>query len=79
VVEGDFGKGKFEHELPIDDPGLAFIAALVGAINIILLFMLLLVYITSYRKLKSSFSLGLVFFAFLLIMQHIGQNRNLVS
>jgi multisubunit Na+/H+ antiporter MnhB subunit len=65
-----FGESEFEHELPVDDPGLAFIAALIGAINIILLFLLLLVYISSYRKLKSSFSLGLVFFALLLIMQN---------
>lgn len=70
MVEGDFGESEFEHELPVDDPGLTFIAALIGAINIILLFLLLLVYISSYRKLKSSFSLGLVFFALLLIMQN---------
>ncbi len=70
MVEGNFGESEFERELPVDDPGLAFIAALIGAINIILLFLLLLVYISSYRKLKSSFSLGLVFFALLLIMQN---------
>ena len=70
MVEGDFGEHGFENELPVDDPGLAFIAALVGAVNIILLFLLLLVYITSYRKLKSSFSLGLVFFALLLMAQN---------
>ncbi len=70
MSEGHFGESEFEHELPVDDPGLTVIAALIGAINIILLFLLLLVYISSYRKLKSSFSLGLVFFALLLIMQN---------
>ncbi len=59
-----------ETEMPVDDPSLAFIAALVGAVNIVLLFLLLLVYLSNYRKLKSSFSLGLVLFAVLLILQN---------
>lgn len=70
MSRGRFGEGEFGHEFLVNDPGLAFIAALVGAVNIILLFLLLLVYISSYRKLKSSFSLGLVFFALLLIIQN---------
>lgn len=70
VVERDYGESEFERGLPVDDPSLAFVAALVGAVNIILLFLLLLVYISSYRKLKSSFSLGLVFFALLLMAQN---------
>lgn len=62
--------GRNDSGLPVDDPGLAFIAALVGAVNIILLFLLLLVYFSNYRKLKSSFSLGLVLFTILLILQN---------
>lgn len=61
--------GKIENKV-LDDPILAYITAVVGVINIILLILLLLTYISSYRKLKSSFSLGLVFFALLLILQN---------
>ncbi|MBI5679495.1 MAG: hypothetical protein HZC47_01150 [Methanobacterium sp.] len=63
-------ENEFEGDLPIDDPGLALIAALVGVANILLLIILLFIYISSYRKLKSRFSLGLILFAFLLIMQN---------
>lgn len=54
-----------------DDPNLAVIAALVCAANIGLLLILLYTYIVSYKKLKSQFSLGLVIFAALLIVQNI--------
>ncbi len=56
---------------PLDDPNLAIIAAIVCAANIGLLLILLFTYVSSYRKLKSQFSLGLVIFATLLIVQNI--------
>jgi len=59
-----------ESGLEFDDPTLALAAALVGIINIILLLFLLFTYIASYRKLKSRFSLGLVLFAMLLLLQN---------
>ena len=66
-----FGDG-FEQQPPFfDDPILAVIAALVCAANIGLLLILLFTYVASYRKLKSQFSLGLVIFATLLIVQNI--------
>lgn len=68
------GNGSPEHippNIPLDDPGLAFAAAIVGLANIILLVILLFTYVSNYRKLKSSFSLGLVLFALLLIMQNL--------
>jgi multisubunit Na+/H+ antiporter MnhB subunit len=71
VENSSLNKEDFGGRPPFDDPGLALVAALVGAVNIILLLVLLSVYISSYRKLKSSFSLGLVLFAVLLIMQNV--------
>jgi hypothetical protein len=56
---------------PLDDPNLAIIAVIVCAANIGLLILLLFTYVTSYRKLKSQFTLGLVIFATLLIFQNI--------
>jgi hypothetical protein len=56
---------------PLDDPNLAILAAIVCAANIGLLLILLFTYVSSYRKLKSQFSLGLVIFATLLIVQNI--------
>ncbi len=56
---------------PFNDPTLAFVAAIVCAANIGLLLILLFTYVQSYRKLKSQFSLGLVIFATLLIIQNI--------
>ncbi len=71
MVEGQVNRERgIENNLPVDDPSLSFVAALVGAVNIILLFLLFLVYLSSYRKLKSSFSLGLMLFAVLLIIQN---------
>jgi len=66
----DFEESEFERELPVDNPFLTFLAALVGVANIILLLVLLFLYVSSYRKLKSQFSLGLVLFAALLIVQN---------
>ncbi|HMK53843.1 MAG TPA: hypothetical protein VK444_03595 [Methanobacteriaceae archaeon] len=63
------GRGA-ENQLPFDDPGLATIAALVGLINIALLLVMLGIYLSSYRRLPSRFTLGLVFFALLLILQN---------
>ena len=48
---------------PLDDPSLAMFAAIVCAANIGLLLILLFTYVTSYRKLKSQFTLGLIIFA----------------
>ena len=73
VGQGNTGlEGGGVHGPPniLDDPGLAFAAAIVGLANIILLIILLFTYVSNYRKLKSSFSLGLVLFALLLIMQN---------
>lgn len=69
------GNGSFQENgtgrNPFDDPGLAILAAIVCAANIGLLLILLFTYVTSYRKLKSQFTLGLVIFATLLIIQNI--------
>ncbi len=56
---------------PLDDPSLAIVAAAVCAANIGLLLILLFTYVSSYRTLKSQFTLGLVIFATLLIIQNI--------
>ncbi|UTB31843.1 MAG: hypothetical protein NKF70_10045 [Methanobacterium sp. ERen5] len=64
-------KGKEHGNSFIDDPSLAVIAAAVCAANIGLLLILLFTYVTSYRKLKSQFTLGLIIFATLLIVQNI--------
>jgi hypothetical protein len=64
-------RGNVTGRNPFDDPNLAILAALVCAANIGLLLILLFTYVTSYRKLKSQFTLGLVIFATLLIVQNI--------
>ena len=64
-----FGGRRFEDEF-IDDPNLAFLAALVGAINLGILLVMLFIYLTSYKKLKSQFTLGLILFVLLLILQN---------
>jgi|GEM_PF-3242135 len=46
-----------------------YIAAIL--VNVVLLFALLLIYISSYRKTKSSFTLGLVFFIGVLLLQRL--------
>jgi len=58
-------------QFPDDDFSLALVAAFVGAINIALLLVLFIIYISNYRKLKSSFSMGLALFAVLLVMQNV--------
>ena len=71
------GNGTFNGNNPTDfdrllgDPILATIAAIVCAANIGLLLILLFTYVTSYRKLKSQFTMGLVIFDSLLIVQNI--------
>ncbi|MGC9518024.1 MAG: hypothetical protein ACP5C3_10070 [Methanomicrobiales archaeon] len=49
---------------------IAYASALVNVANICLLLALLYVYIRSYRRLKSNFTLGLMLFAFLLLLQN---------
>jgi hypothetical protein len=72
LVPGNISIGENQTgRPPLDDPNLAIIAAIVCAANIGLLLILLFTYVSSYRKLKSQFSLGLVIFATLLIVQNI--------
>ncbi|HEX7468997.1 MAG: hypothetical protein WAK14_01140 [Methanobacterium sp.] len=72
LVPGNMSIGGNETgRNPLDDPNLAILAAIVCAANIGLLLILLFTYVSSYRKLKSQFSLGLVIFATLLIVQNI--------
>jgi hypothetical protein len=78
MVNDDFppGNNSMNHSgsverPPLDDPSLAIFAAIVCAANIGLLLILLFTYVTSYRKLKSQFTLGLIIFATLLIIQNI--------
>ena len=55
LVEGPaplFKGDHFENEFPVDDPGLAMLAVLVGAINIAVLLLMLYVYLKSYLKFK---------------------------
>jgi hypothetical protein len=61
---------EFENKLPVDDPGLAMLAVLVGVVNIAVLLLMLYVYLTSYLKFKTKFSLGLIIFVLLLILQN---------
>ena len=72
LVPGNMSIGENQTgRNPLDDPNLAILAAIVCAANIGLLLILLFTYVSSYRKLKSQFSLGLVIFATLLIVQNI--------
>lgn len=41
------------------------------ALNVLLLFSLLFVYVQNYRAMKNTFSLGLIFFVVLLLMQNL--------
>ncbi len=54
-----------------DDPHLALLAIVVGLLNVFILLILLGIYISSYRKIKSNFTLGLIFFTLLLILQNM--------
>jgi hypothetical protein len=69
-VEGPMHRGYEPDEL-IDDPNLAFLAAIVGVINICLLLVMMSIYLSSYRKLKSPFTMGLIVFTALLILQNL--------
>jgi len=53
------------------DPGLTFLAVVVGILNVFILIILLGVYISSHRKIRSSFTLGLIGFSLLLLLQNI--------
>ncbi|PPA79625.1 MAG: hypothetical protein C00003105_02084 [ANME-2 cluster archaeon HR1] len=44
---------------------------IINTANIVLLLLLLAIYIRSYFKIKSKFTLGLMIFAFLLLMQEV--------
>jgi hypothetical protein len=55
----------------LDDPNLAFLAAIIGVINITLLLVMLSIYLSSYRRLKSPFTMGLIVFTALLILQNL--------
>lgn len=48
------------------------LATLVSIVNIILLIGLLFVYVKNYLKMKATFSLGLILFASLLLIQNLG-------
>jgi hypothetical protein len=63
-------RGELDNVLSFNDPGLATLAALVGMINIALLLVMFGIYLSSYRRLKSRFTLGLIFFTLLLILQN---------
>jgi hypothetical protein len=67
---GPAPRGELDNILSFNDPGMATIAALVGLINIALLLVMLGIYLSSYRRLKSRFTLGLIFFTFLLLLQN---------
>lgn len=53
------------------DPGLTFLAVVVGILNVFVLLILLGVYVSSYRKIRSSFTLGLIGFSLLLLLQNL--------
>jgi len=63
-------KGELDNILSFNDPGMATIAAFVGLVNIALLLVMLGIYLSSYRRLRSRFTLGLIFFTLLLLLQN---------
>ncbi len=64
-------KGHGRNIGVIGDPHLTFLAAVVGILNVFILLIMLGVYISGYRKVKSSFTRGLVGFTVLLILQNL--------
>lgn len=62
-------RGRGAHDF-IQDQNFTFLAIIVGLLNVFLLMILLGIYLSSYRKIKSSFTLGLVAFTVLLILQN---------
>ncbi len=50
---------------------IANVKMIINTANIVLLLLLLAIYIRSYFKIKSKFTLGLMIFAFLLLMQEV--------
>jgi len=64
------GKG-YHGGVGFSNMEIAYASALVNIANICLLIALLYVYGRSYRRLKSKFTLGLLLFAFLLLLQNI--------
>ena len=63
-------RGELNNVLSFNDPGMATLAAFVGLINISLLLVMFVIYLSSYRRLKSRFTLGLLFFTLLLLLQN---------
>jgi hypothetical protein len=63
-------RGELDNVLSFNDPGMATLAAFVGLVNIALLLVMLGIYLSSYRRLRSRFTLGLIFFTFLLLLQN---------
>lgn len=55
----------------LDDPTLTFAAIVVGVLNLIILLILLGIYLSSYRKIKSNFTVGLMVFTGLLMLQNL--------
>ena len=47
------------------------LATMLNGINVILLFVLLSIYVKSYRRMKSKFCIGLVAFAFLFLVRNL--------
>ena len=50
---------------------IQYVAIGIGAVNILLLFGLLYIYWTSYRKIKSEFTIGLLYFTLVLLLQNV--------
>ena len=56
----------------IYDPSfITYVKIIINTANIVLLLLLLAIYIRSYFKIKSKFTIGLMIFAFLLLMQEV--------
>ena len=50
-------RGELNNVLSFNDPGMATLAAFVGLVNISLLLVMFGIYLSSYRRLKSRFTL----------------------
>ncbi|SCG85959.1 hypothetical protein [Methanobacterium congolense] len=50
---------------------IQYVAIGIGAVNISLLFGLLYIYWTSYKKIKSEFTIGLLYFTLVLLLQNV--------
>jgi len=59
------------QQLIYDPVFITNVKIIINTANIVLLLILLAIYIRSYIKIKSKFTLGLIIFAFLLLMQEV--------